>query len=108
MSMWIHSITIYINIINNTLIVNILRLIVKFILVILHVFFIKLQTIYSFTLYNRIRQYKKSLVLKCSLIRGIFYISRYFFVLTTNNNAITCATHTTAMMIRAIGIFLEK
>lgn len=51
---------------------------------------------------------KKSLVLKCSLIRGIYYISRYFFVLTTNNNAITCATHTTAMMIRAIGIFLEK
>lgn len=36
------------------------------------------------------------------------YIYRYFFVLTTNNNAITCATHTTAMMIRAIGIFLER
>lgn len=51
---------------------------------------------------------KKSLVLKCSLIRGIIYIYRYFFVLTTNNNAITCATHTTARMIRAIGIFLEK
>lgn len=107
MSMWIHSITIYINIINNTLIVNILRLIVKFILVIIHVFFIKLQIIYSFTLYNRIRQYKKIPRIKV-LSNTRDYIYRYFFVLTTNTNAITCATHTTAMMIRAIGIFLEK
>lgn len=107
MSMWIHSITIYINIINDTLIVNILILIVNFILVIIHVFFIKLQTIYSFTLYNRIRQYKKIPRIKV-LSNTRDYIYRYFFVLTTNNNAITCATHTTAMMIRAIGIFLEK
>lgn len=60
MSMWIHSITIYINIINNTLIVIILRLIVKLILVIIHVIFIKIQAIYSCTLYNGIRQYEKN------------------------------------------------